>query len=370
MKLVLFGDMHLDSAFAWLGANRDAARKRRRALRDTFLRITQLAREEHADALLCSGDLYEQDRVTPDTAKFLRKEFSELSPMRVFVAPGNHDYLDRGSIYRSTSWSDNVHIFEGGFADGRVELTPGLVLWGTAHTVPANTPNFFSNFRVPSGGDTHLALAHASETHWLQQASGQRPHAVFSASDIERGGFSHALLGHIHTPKDEALFTYPGNPEPLTFGEVGERGPVILNFEGGQLVGRERRAVSTTNVEIVTVNVEGCASQQDVRDAIGSQLAGRAGYLQVNLTGEIEPTVDLTASDLEREWEGVEAIRYNTSAVTIAYDLESLANEASVRGQFVRDVINSSDLDDEEQRRIVITGLRAFEGRSDLEVLT
>lgn len=369
MKLVLFGDMHLDRTFAWLGSNRTAARARRQCLRETFIKITALAAKEDADVLLCSGDLYEQDRVSSDTGEFLRRGFGELSPMKVFIAPGNHDYLSPESVYRSTRWPQNVHIFEGRFEEGMVELEPGFLLWGSAHTVPAHTQNFFAGFRVPNGGDTHVALAHASERGWLQQASEQEPHAAFSAQDIANAGFAHALLGHIHAPKDEGLFTYPGNPEPLTFGEDGERGPVIIEFADGKMVSRQRRVVSTTKVEIVTIDLSGCASQQDVRDRVKAGVEGRTGYLHVRLTGEVEPSVDIRTTDFPVEGEDIESVRFDASAVTIAYDLESLAAESSVRGQFLNDILSHQELDDEERRRIIITGLRAFEGRQDLEVL-
>ena len=369
MKFVLFGDMHLDSAFAWLGAKPAAARARRKALRETFLKLTRLAAEENADALFCSGDLYEQDRVTPDTGEFLKRAFADLSPMRVFISPGNHDYLSPGSIYRSTQWSDNVHIFEGDFMEGMVELEPGFLLWGTAHKVPANTPNFFARFRVPSGSDTHVALAHASEAGWLQEASGQQPHAVFSAADIQQAGFAHAFLGHIHTPRDQTLYTYPGNPEPLTFGETGERGAVVVSFSDELQIDRQRRVLSSTNVEVLSVDLTGCATQHDVQEAVTAQLQGRSGYLQVRLAGEVEPSVDIRYTDLQSEGDGIMAIRYDTSQVKIRYNLDVLVEETSIRGQFVKDVQGDPDLEDDERRRILITGLRAFEGRSDLEVL-
>ena len=83
MKIVHFADLHLDSAFAWLGATGDAARRRRQALRDVLRAIVKLARDEGADALFCGGDLYEGERVTQDTAAFLRDTFASLAPIRV-----------------------------------------------------------------------------------------------------------------------------------------------------------------------------------------------------------------------------------------------------------------------------------------------
>jgi hypothetical protein len=53
----------------------------------------------------------------------------------------------------------------------------------------------------------------------------------------------------------------------------------------------------------------------------------------------------------------------------VAYDIDALAGERTVRGQFVRDVRDAEDLSDEQRRRVLITGLRALDGRrQDLEV--
>ena len=108
MKIVHFADLHLDSAFAWLGAAGDAARRRRQALRDVLRAIVELAKDERADALFCGGDLYEGERVTQDTAAFLRVEFASLAPTPVYLAPGNHDYYGPDSLYATREWSPNV----------------------------------------------------------------------------------------------------------------------------------------------------------------------------------------------------------------------------------------------------------------------
>ena len=51
----------------------------------------------------------------------------------------------------------------------------------------------------------------------------------------------------------------------------------------------------------------------------------------------------------------------------VAYDLEVIAQERTVRGQFVRDVLDFG-FSAGEQRRVLVTGLRALDGRDDLEV--
>jgi DNA repair protein SbcD/Mre11 len=54
--------------------------------------------------------------------------------------------------------------------------------------------------------------------------------------------------------------------------------------------------------------------------------------------------------------------------LTVAYDFDALVAEPTVRGQFAKDVL-ASDLDEDTKRRVLVTGLRALDGRSaDLEV--
>jgi hypothetical protein len=58
-------------------------------------------------------------------------------------------------------------------------------------------------------------------------------------------------------------------------------------------------------------------------------------------------------------------VRYG--AVRVAYDLQQIRNEQTVRGEFVRNVL-ASGLASDEQQQVLITGLRALDGHRDLEV--
>src|SRR5512139_545803 len=91
VRLLFFSDLHLEAPFAW--APPEIARDRRRALRECLRAIVALATSTKVDALLCGGDLYEHDRFSPDTVRFLRDSFAAVAPMPVFLAPGNHDWF-------------------------------------------------------------------------------------------------------------------------------------------------------------------------------------------------------------------------------------------------------------------------------------
>lgn len=362
MKLLHFADLHLDAPFAWLEP--DAARRRRQRRRETLTRILALAEAEQVDAVLCAGDLFEHDRVQPDTVAFLQASFAR-STRPIFLAPGNHDWYGPQSPYLVTHWSDNVHVFtEAELRPAR--LAEGVTLWGAAHRAPANTDGFFAGFRV-AGEGIHLALAHASERSWLTaQESGKQPHAPFDAADIEDAGFSHAFLGHFHVPKDAERHTYPGNPDPLEFGETGERGVVLVTVGPDQSVVRDRRVVAVSQVHDVEVALDGCEHSDDVRDRVTAAVGALRGSVRVTLTGTVSPVVRVDASDLSSLGGHLDGLVVRRDRVAVGYDLVAIAEEATVRGEFVRTAMAIDD--PERQRRVLMLGLRAFEDRADLDV--
>lgn len=367
MRLLLFSDLHLETPFRWAGP--DAARDRRRMLREALRRIAQLADELGVDALCCGGDLYEHERFSPDTGEFLRTTFSELAPLPVVIAPGNHDWLGPASLYQQVDWSENVHVF----SEDRLtplSLADGLTLWGAAHRAPASTRNFLDGFR-PERGGIHVALFHGSEQRGLAfQEQGKVPHAPFRAEQIPAAGLHHAMLGHFHTPVDGQWHTYPGNPDPLEFGEQGERGAVLVTLAVDGSVSRERHRVTSSIVNDVTVNLDGVTHSGQILERIREALTSCEGFARVTLTGEIDPDVDLRLEDVKPESVAphLAGVVARIGALSVAYDLGALAEERTVRGQFVRDVLGATDLTEDRRRRVLVTGLRALDGRGDLEV--
>ena len=363
MKLLHFADLHLDAPFAW--APPETARARRRNRREALTRIVALAEAEAVDAIVCAGDLFEQDRIGPDTVEFLRSTF-ERTDRRIFLAPGNHDWMSARSPYALVEWSPNVHVFTE--AQLRpVELDDGLTLWGAAHRAPANTDDLLAGFRVDRGG-VHLAVAHASERATLAwQESGKAPHAPFDAADLPATGLAHAFLGHYHLPRDAERHTYPGNPDPLDFGETGDRGAVIATVADDGSVSRERHDVSVSEVHDIVVDVDRATHSDEVAAIVRQRLASLAGCVRVSLSGELAPSVQLDPRELERLGDHLEGLVVRTGRLSVGYDLAGIGAESTVRGQLVRSALEEI-ADAELRRRVILTGLRALEGRGDLEV--
>src|ERR1035437_10647880 len=119
IRLLHLADLHLDRVFAARGCQGELARRRRQGLREALTNAGRLAMEQGCSAVTIGGDLYEHERAGVDTGRFLADTFASWQPMRVLIAPGNHDALLPGSLYRRVEWASNVTIF------ARHALEPG-----------------------------------------------------------------------------------------------------------------------------------------------------------------------------------------------------------------------------------------------------
>lgn len=369
IRLLHLADLHLDHTFSW--ATPVVARQRRQAIRDALDRALAVARSERVGAVLCAGDLYDHTQVTPDSVAFLAAALARLAPTPVLIAPGNHDWYGSESPYAQAAWPPNVTIFR------THELVPvplagWLTVWGAAHLAPAGTPDLLAAAHVQGPG-VHVGLIHAAESvdHRPPDETGllTDPHGPFEPEEVRRAGLLHLCTGHYHSPRDEPLYTYPGNPEALSFvHRAGTRGVVLHTFDAAGGHRRTRFAVDSGTLSDLHLDVTGCASQQDVRALIASAVRPRHGVVRVDLAGELPPAAALDPGALEDCAPWLDALLCRDTGVRLGYDVPALAREQTVRGQFVREVTDpAADLDSALCERVLTIGLRALEGRDDLD---
>jgi DNA repair exonuclease SbcCD nuclease subunit len=364
LTLAVVADVHLDVPFAWAGP--EVGRRWRAHVRDALTNVVEVCLERHVDALLVAGDLYEHERFTPDTVRFVEATFAKLDPIPVLVAPGNHDWLAPAGLYRQAVFGRNVRVFDTDRLSP-FELADGCTLWGAAHLRPRGTAGFLEEFRVDRAG-VHLALFHGSEVGgFALQGADKHEHAPFRAAQVPAAGLHFAFVGHYHHPTATAHHAYPGSPQPLAFGtppgglllaEVGDDGSVEI----------ERVDVAAAELHEVQVDVSGCETSTALRDRVANALVGLEGAARVDLVGELGGDLEWHESLLRDVAPCLDAVKVRTEGLTRAIDVAAIAALDTVEGEFVRLVQARTDLDDDLRRRVVLTGLRALAGRDDLEV--
>jgi DNA repair protein SbcD/Mre11 len=364
IKLAVVADVHLDVPFAWAGP--EVGRRWRTHVRDTLTNVVEVCLDRRVDALLVAGDLYEHDRFSPDTVRFVETTFAKLDPLPVLVAPGNHDWLAPAGLYGQARFGPNVHLFSTDRLQP-VTTVDGCTIWGAAHLRPRGTEGFLDDFRVDRAG-LHLGLFHGSEVGgFALQGEEKHRHAPFRAEQVPQAGLAFAFVGHYHHPTASAHHAYPGSPQPLAFGTPAG-GLLLADVHEDGSVELERVDVAAAPLHELTVDVSECLSSTELRDVVGRAVAHLEGAARVDLVGDLALDLEWHEDLLADVGPGLDALKVRTRGLRPAVDLEAIAALDNVEGEFIRLVRDLPDLDDDMRRRVVLTGLRALSGRGDLEV--
>jgi len=366
-RILHLADLHLDRAFAGVGCFGDAARRRREGLREALRRTGRVAADLACDAVTIAGDVYENERADLETGRFLAETFAAWAPIRVLLAPGNHDPFQPGTLYARTEWPDNVHIFTDTVLRP-LALADGLTLWGLAHREPAWAGDPLVCTPVGEDGGVHLALFHGAELG--SRPEGKSVHGPFRAERIAERGFALALCGHYHRQRVDlaARLVYPGSPEPLTFDEDGERGPVLIQVAEDGGVAADPLALNAWTSLCVECDVAGATSASYILDCVratgASSIVGRDAerlMLHVDLVGEVAADITLDLPTLENalsEASAAAVVRVR-DATAAALDVPALAADRTARGEFTRQVLAALEhCTDAAERAVLDDALR------------
>lgn len=359
-KIVHAADFHLDSAFGGLPAEK--ARERRRESRDLLDRLGRLVKEEHADILLLSGDLFDGERVFPETLERLRDVLEELS-CPVFIAPGNHDPFTPASPYALQQWPGNVHIFRREEPEAVVLPELNCVVYGAAFTSRARTDQVLAGFQAREDDRTRLLCLHGEVGG---PGSGYGPILREQLSD---SGVHYAALGHIHqcsgVRKDGGTYwAYPGCPEGRGFDELGDKG-VLAGTVDRKSVDLRFVPLCRRRYRILEADVTDSSPKEALESVIPE--GAERDICRIIFTGAAdERGVDLPAleSAYRERFYSLE-LRDKTRP---AQSLWAKAGEDTLRGLFLREMKLRYDAAPSEEAREDIAlavrfGLAALDGR-------
>ena len=364
IRFVHTSDVHLDTSFSGTGLPSRLGCRKREAIRGTFRRILRDAVERGADLVLVAGDLFEHERVTPDTIEFLKQQFEALASIPVLIAPGNHDPYVYGSPYQEERWPSNVHIFhEEDFSS--VEF-PGLGarVTGFAFNRSQLNENYFRRLPVLPGGLCNLVLAHGSDTAGVPP--GKTAHGPLTIAEIARKNIQYCALGHYHqqrpvnNPIDNTEVWYSGIPEGRGWDEEGEGAYLWGDIDSGT-VRVSRVACSQYPFRTVAVDCEGLSSREQIVATLHSQHEAALDprtLLRVILEGSPDPRLDLSLAEIgERLADEVLHLQIEDRTLP-AIDFDALAMDNTLQGRFVQEMNRRIAATEGEEREILILARR------------
>ena len=331
-RFIHCADLHLGSRFKGLGTGNPAlAASMRQSVFDSFSRIVDAAIENDADAMVISGDLYDDDNELPSTRMWLSDQLARLD-IPVFICRGNHD--------SATSWdsaipySKNVHEF--GTAPEKVELSDEVEVVGVSYSEPHETRNLASIFEGSPGRFT-IACLHCD----LDTVTEGYPYAPCSLSDLYSGNIDYWALGHIH--KRNVLSTspyvvYPGNIQGRSFKETGPKGAYLVTVDSRRVSSLDFIPTSVYRWEDVIVDIAD-RTLKDVAEDIGRK-ADRGTICRITFTGsgELDTVLRTRTDDVSRSIS--QSVGCTVSSVKVRtsppMDLEARSREKDMCAAVIR----------------------------------
>ena len=313
------------------------------------------------DLITCAGDLLEQDHVTRDTANFVLQTLGAAG-MPVLIAPGHADPALASSPYRYLRWPSNVTIA------AHEELRPyrfgEVSVWAAGFMRPNVADAPLREF-AGRGTGLHLLLLHASDM--TQVPEGATPYKPILPGQVEEAGFKHALLGHYHAARTDAIITYPGSPEPLGWREEGRHCTALVSVADDGELHLLLEDINQRQFAEETIDITGMTSVEHLREAVTTMRDRKrlnGGVIRATLVGERSRSLSLDPEVLAGECQdGLAYLEFRDHS-KVSHDIDAVAQEFTSRGEMVRKLVDHQDesrQDSQVAGRALQLALDAFE---------
>lgn len=358
VRFIHTGDLHLGLQFKGVSFSKEKAEERRLELWETFERIVQKSIDDDVDFLFLAGDLFEEQYFTLGDIERLRDTLAKGENIEVIITAGNHDTLNRKSLYNMIDWPENIHIFQAENLSKKEFPDKNTVVYGYSWDKGEDNRKILEDFKGIKEGKNNILILHGDV---LSRDSQYLP---LDKNYMENLGFDYIGLGHIHKP---TIFSdkmaYSGSPEPLDFGETGEHGIILGSIEGNK-----------TQIEFLpfskrmflnkTVKINETMGYVDIIDElreVHSVDELQRNLYRVKLEGLVNRDLELDLKDIEKSLENDFYYMELIDNTIVDYDLESLEkeNKGNIIGYFIEEM-RKKGLEDKVTRQALYIGLEVL----------
>lgn len=353
MKMIHCSDLHLDSKME-TNLTAEEAAERNREILDTFSKMVDYALAEGVRVVMISGDMFDTRRVKRKTVDYIIDRIKMAKDIDFLYLKGNHD--DSRKIFGERSMPDNFKEFSDEWKYYRYE---NVVVAG----VEIGRNNFESMYDSLglNENDINVVMLHGQE--------GSSPgKETVCISRLKKRNIDYAALGHIHSYKRDKIdergaYCYCGCLEGRGFDECGEKGFVLLETRGRYI---NERFVPFAHRELkkVEVDISGLVTEREIVKAIKESCRDidEKNMVKVILTGSYttETQKDLNAFEHEIR-DDFYFVRIEDKS-SMAIDPEDYRYDVSLKGEFIRKVLEDAELDKETKDKIIMCGIQALRG--------
>lgn len=363
MRIIHCADLHLDSR---LNANLmgDKRRERKMELLHTFERMVEFAVQNRVRAILIAGDLFDTKNVTVTARNTVYEEIVNHPDIEFYYLKGNHDadtFLDALETV-----PENLKLFDDRWTSYGLGEDETVVITGAE--LDAGNSNTIYDELVLEPDKINIVMLHGQEAMYQSKDRAE----VINLWALKNKGIDYLALGHVHGYKKKPLdqrgeYCYPGCLEGRGFDECGEHGFVVLD------INEEEKTVESMfvpfafrNLYTIHTDITGCMTTSQVRERIKITLdeakIPATSLVKIVLIGnvdvECDKNINLLVKSFEQEYYFLKI--YDESRLAVNYNAFRL--DESLKGEFVRMVMASDEMDEELKAEVIRCGIQALAG--------
>lgn len=364
MKLIHCADLHLDSKMS-ANLERDKAKERKGEILHTFERMVDYAALHNVDAILIAGDMFDTKNISAAARSTVLFSINNHPQITFYYLKGNHD-------------NDNFLI-------GLEEIPENLKLFGAEWTSYQEGSVVISGIELSheNSGSAYVSLVLDSRKFNIVMLHGQESETtsrdkseIIHLKELRNKGIDYLALGHIHAYKKAPLdargtYCYAGCLEGRGFDECGEHGFVELDID--ETTGKYTHQFipfAGRKLYSVSVDVSGCETTAEMtsKTTAALQAAGcePESLVKIILTGTLdvacEKDIDYLLSHFRPLFYFVKV--YDETALKI--QIEDYMLDESLKGEYVRLIMQDNSLPEEAKSIIIRYGLQAIAGEEVL----
>ena len=358
VRVLHFGDVFLGSAFLTPAPEKSA--ERRRAQSEAMSRLFRYIREQEVSLALITGNLFDEEDLSDETARYLIHSMRSLAGCRFVILPGPCDAYRAGCFYSSGRLPENVTVVTSPSFEKLRFDDLGITVYGAAVTDPEAPP-----------APLPVCEREEDEVILLGLYRAEPP----SDDELAKTGADYiALSGHptsnLHDLGD-AWCAYSGSPESRSFEDesVGGANLLMVVGEGGERrLHIKRLELGTCRCLSREIDVTDMKSDSDLITAVTRIVRdnnlGRGAVLRIVLTGStragfrIPQKFDSSSFGL---------LAFSLVNLTTPVLDPSLRRDMSPRGELYRllepKIESGTDAERATAARALTIGMAALEGK-------
>ena len=352
MKLIHCSDIHLDSP---MESNLTAAqaRERNNEICRTFARMVDYANNNNVSAILLCGDLFDTERVSFTTVRFILDTILEAPTIQFLYLKGNHDEANR--TFAGRHLPENLVTFgeNWGYQDFGNVTVAGIEL------TDSNCHTLYDSLQL-NPDRCNIVMLHG-------QTAGHSGEELVSLPDLRGKHIDYLALGHIHSYSADKLdargtWCYCGCLEGRGYDECGEKGFVLLESDPNGITHQFIPFASRT-LHDISLNITDLSTAPEMLTwlRIITEDIPHEDLVKVTLTGTYTPDTHKDIPFLQTILKDrFYSVKIKDSS-RLQLDAASYENDISLKGEFIRMVL-AADLPQEDQDRIICAGLEALRG--------